>query len=838
MKGETKMDEFDEKLSKFFPGRIVRKDLVKNLKVGFTIPVFVLEYLLGKYCSTTDEDEIQSGLIHVKTAIAERIVRGDESELVKARLERFGTVKLIDLVTVTFDERGGKYWAHLATCGLSHVNINPDLVYRNERLLTGGIWSNVELIYDESIMYHGFLFPFVLSRLSPIQVASANFEEYLKGREHFTRDEWIDVLLRSLGYEPKHPDFTFRRKLLFLLRLVPMVEKNYNIIELGPRGTGKSYMYREISPYVILLSGGQGTIPDLFGWKNRKDKPGLILKNDVVAFDEVAGPSFKDESSKQVFKGYMEQGSFSRGDDKGTLSADSGIVFIGNLDRDVETTLRLSHLFSILPETIRNDMAFHDRWHAFLPGWEIPYMKTSYFTSHIGFISDYIAEIFHSELRRLNYTDVYRKYFTLGSHVEERDRRAIMRTLSGLIKLIHPDGNFSKKEIEEYLSFAIEHRRRVKEQLKRMGGLEYSKVNLSYIDNESGQEVIVYCREPSFTEMIPDGPLIPGDVFTVGFDREEGRYALFRIQTSVIPGKGALSLIGINARGIKESARIAYDLMKITAKEIGIDQDISEYSIKVQVTSPMQGIDSDDLGVAFYLSFASAFLDRFTISKLVVLGHMNIHGELREIEGLESKLHIAKDAGAEQILLPIKNRRNLDNLPTEFVNSLKFKYYNQLIQSVIQGSSFIMDKGFERKYIVSEPYNLLKEFERSLREFIETRLSFIAPNWWKERIPGDVKEKAEERKNRNDTLWPWIEKGEVHPIYYINFSDYVKIITKRDNWKEVFSTYFIDKNIISAKLRELEPIRNNIAHFRELNSSDITKLKLYSKEILDCICSS
>lgn len=685
MNKNPKLDELDEKLSRFFPGRIVRKDLVKNLKVGFTIPVFVLEYLLGKYCSTTDEDEIKSGLVHVKTAISERIVRGDESELVKARLERLGSVKLIDLVTVTFDERDGRYWAHFATCGLSHVNIDPKLVYRNERLLTGGVWSNVELIYDESMMHHGALRPFVISRLSPIQVASAELEEYIEGREQFTRDEWINVLLRSLGYEPTHPDFTFRRKLLFLLRLVPMVEKNYNLIELGPRGTGKSYIYREISPYVMLLSGGQGTIPDLFGWKNRKDKPGLILKNDVVAFDEVAGPSFRDESSKQVFKGYMEQGSFSRGDDKGALSADSGIVFIGNLDSDVETTVRLSHLFSVLPETIRNDIAFHDRWHAYLPGWEIPYMKPTYFTSHMGFIADYLAEIFHSELRRFNYTDLYRKYFTLGSHVEERDRRAIVRTVSGLIKLIHPDENCSKKEMEQYLTFAIEHRRRVKEQLKRMGGLEYSKVDLSYVDKESRKETIVHCREPTFIEMIPKKLLVPGDIFTVGFDREERRYALFRIQTSLLLGKGGLSLIGINSRGIKESAIMAYDLLRTTAREIGIDQDISEYRTKVQVTSPMQGRNSDDLGVAFYLSFSSAFLNRPIASKLVVLGHMNIHGELKPVDGLESKLHIAYDAGAKQILLPTKNQQDLVNLPTEFLNSLRFIHYDNLREAVIEG---------------------------------------------------------------------------------------------------------------------------------------------------------
>lgn len=672
------LDELDNRLNQLFPGRIVRKDLVKNLKVGFTIPVFVLEYLLGKYCSTTNEDEIQSGLLQVKSAIAERIVRGDQSELIKARLERFGSTKLIDLATVTFDERSGKYWAHLATCGISGINIDPELVYRNERLLTGGIWANIELGYDESLVHKSAMRPFVVNKLAAIQVASANLEEYLKGRAQFSRDEWIDVLLRSVGYEPTHPDFTFRRKLLLLTRLIPFVEKNYNLIELGPRGTGKSFVYREISPYVILLSGGQGTIPDLFGWKNRRDKPGLVLKNDVVAFDEVAGPSFKDEAPKQMFKGYMEQGSFSRGDDKGTLSGDAGIVFIGNLESDVETTQRLSHLFSPLPDTIRNDMAFHDRWHAYFPGWEIPYMKPTYFTTHIGFIADYLAEIFHSELRRLNYTDNYQRYFSLGSHVEERDKRAIVRTFSGLLKLIHPDGNCTKEEIKEYLAFAIEHRRRVKEQLRRMGGLEYSKVDLSYVDKETGLETIVYCKEPSDINTLPDSPLKPGDVFTIGFDRQEGRYSIFRIQTSILPGKGGLNLLGISSKGIRESSKIAYELLESKAKEIGIDQHVSDYTVRVQVTSSMQGKDSEDIGVGFYLSYVSAFLNKPITSKTIVLGHMNIHGEILPVEGLEPKLRIVSDSGAKILVFPKISEKNIRLLNS----NLNIKFYSDLTNSL------------------------------------------------------------------------------------------------------------------------------------------------------------
>jgi len=830
----TQLDETDKKLITLFPGRVVKKDLVKDLKVGFTIPVFVLEYLLGKYCSTTDEDEIQTGLIQVKNAIAERIVHGDQSELIKARLERFGSVKIIDLVNVTFDERSAKYWAHLATAGLSFVNIDPDLVYRNERLLTGGVWSNVELLYDETILHGTSLRPFVISRLAPIQVASANLEEYLKGRQEFTRDQWINVLLRSLGYEPTHPDFTFRRKLLFLLRVIPMIEKNYNLIELGPRGTGKSFIYREISPYVILLSGGQGSIPDLFGWKNRRDKPGLVLKYDVVAFDEVAGPSFKDEAAKQMYKGYMEQGSFSRGDDKGTLSADSGIVFIGNLNSDVETTIRLSHLFSPLPDTIRNDMAFHDRWHAYFPGWEIPYMKPTYFTSHMGFIADYLAEIFHTELRRLNYTDTYQQYFELGSHIEERDKRAIVRTLSGFIKLIYPDGNCPKEDMKELLEFSIEHRRRVKEQLKRMGGLEFSKTDLSYIDKETGIETIVYCKEPSFTDIIPETTPRPGDVFTVGFDRDEGRYALFRIQTSIIPGKGGLSTLGINKRGVKESAKIAFDILNMTVKDLGIDHDLNNYTYRVQVTSPMQGTDSSDLGLGFYFSLVSAILNKPVLSQMVVLGDMNIHGEIGSIEGLESKIKIAYESGARTILAPIQDRRELQTIPTELLDNIRFRYFKRLQEAVNQ--IYPSTKKNYSGYSENEPYLILKEVENNLREVIEKELSALSSNWWKERVPPDVSQNAEERMNNKTKTWPWQEDEDLSPIHYINFPEYQKIITRKNNWREAFEKYFKDPKNISTKLEELEPIRNKIAHMRgELTPTEKDRLRMYSRDINNCL---
>ncbi len=491
------VDELDAKLIDFFPGRVVRKDLVQRLKVGFSVPVYVLEYLLGKYCSTTDDSQIDVGVASVKDMIKERIVRADQGELIKARLQRYRSMKIIDLVTVTFDEKdqGGKYWARFATSGMDKVHIDERIVYEYERTLTGGVWANVELTFDESIVHGGVTRPFVLKRMQPIQIASANLVEFVTARHHFSREDWVGVLLRTVGYEPFRPELTWRRKLFYLLRLIPMVERNYNLIELGPKETGKSFVYREISPYAMLLSGGQGSVTDLFGWKNRKDKPGLVVKHDVVAFDEVAGPNFKSANDKDMYKGYMEQGSFARGDDKGTISAEAGIVFNGNTQGDIESLIQTSHLFKPLPDTIRDDDAFHDRWHAYLPGWEMPKLTPSLFTSHLGFIADYIAEIFHNQLRPLNFTDSYERHFAFGRQLGHRDRRAVMRTVSGLIKLIHPDGDVSKDEVAEYLTFGLEMRRRVKEQLKRINPSEFANTDLTYIDKATGAEFSASCPE-------------------------------------------------------------------------------------------------------------------------------------------------------------------------------------------------------------------------------------------------------------------------------------------------------------------------------------------------------
>lgn len=683
---ELRTDSLDEKLLGAFPGRVVRKDLVQRLKVGFSIPVYVLEYLLGKYCSTTDEDDIERGLRLVKEAIAERVVRADQGELIKARLQRSGSMKLIDLVTVTFDEKdqGGKYWARLVTAGLERMHIDERLVETYERVLTGGVWANVEITYDETLIHGGVTRPFVIHRMQPIQIASANLEEYLAARRAFTREEWVDVLLRTVGYEPCHPDWTWRRKLLCLLRLVAMVEKNYNLIELGPRETGKSFVLREISPYAILLSGGQGSVADLFGWKNRKDKPGLVVRYDVVAFDEVGGSHFKSEADKQMYKGYMEQGSFSRGDDKGTIPAEAGIVFNGNIDGDVETIARTTHLFTALPDTVRNDSAFHDRWHAYLPGWEMPKLKPEHFTTHLGFIADYIAEMFHNHLRAANYTDTSDRYFSLGSHVGQRDRRAVVRTVSGLMKLIHPDGACSKEEMAEYIAFALEMRRRVKEQLKRINPIEFSRVSLSFIDKETGDEQVAECAELGATRLIPDGPLAPGDVFSVGYDPTGSRVGLFRIQAAALPGSGRFQMVGLNARDIRESGRMAFDYLRANARRIGLDQDVGSYDFNIQVMSPMHAKETPDLGVAFYIAILSALTSRPVAGGLVALGQMSIHGVLSRVEQLGDRLRVAMDAGARLVLVPTVNAPDLGGIPAELLDKLRLDFYSDPTQAAFK----------------------------------------------------------------------------------------------------------------------------------------------------------
>lgn len=489
---DSQIDEdLNSKLNKYFEGRIVRKDLTKKIKEGANVPVYVLEYLLGKYCATTEESLIEQGVQNVKSILSENFVRPDEAQKIISKLREFGSYSVIDKVTVKLNFKADRYEADFSNLGLKNVPISEEYPSKYERLLGGNIWCmiNFDYFYDEADRNRN---PFIIKKLSPIQMPNLDLDEVLDGRDNFTKEEWIDVLLRSCGMEPTQ--FDDRVKWLLLARLVPLVENNFNLCELGPRGTGKSHVYREISPNSILVSGGQTTVANLFYNMSTK-MVGLVGMWDCVAFDEVAGIHFKDKDGVPIMKDYMASGSFSRGKDEKNASA--SMVFVGNINQSVDVLLKTSSLFDPFPEDMSKDTAFFDRMHCYIPGWEIPKYRPEYFTNDYGFITDYLSE-FMREMRKRSFADAFDEYFKLGSNLNQRDVIAVRKMLSGLIKLIYPNGKYEKEDIKEILVFALESRRRVKEQLKKIGGMEFYDVNFSYIDNESLMEDFVSVPEQSF----------------------------------------------------------------------------------------------------------------------------------------------------------------------------------------------------------------------------------------------------------------------------------------------------------------------------------------------------
>src|SRR6056297_1492211 len=472
------MEDFlNDKLNKVFSGRVVRKDLTKKIKEGANVPVYVLEYLLGMYAATDDEDSIEEGVQRVKDILSSNFVRPDEAEKIKSKIRENAVYTVIDKVTVKLNEKKDEYQARFSNLGISGVTISSNFVKEYSKLLAGGIWCilKMEYFYDEEAKDRN---PFGIKTLTPIQMPNMDLSEIFDGRNEFTKDEWMDALIRSVGLEPTQ--FENEAKWHLLERLVPLVENNYNLVELGPRGTGKSHIYKEISPNTILVSGGQSTVANLFYNMNTR-KIGLVGLWDTVAFDEVAGIKFKDKDGIQILKDFMASGSFARGREE--KSANASMVFVGNINESVESVLKSSHLFSPFPEAIAHDTAFFDRIHYYLPGWEIPKMRPEYLTNEYGFIVDYLAEFF-KEMRKRTYTDVFEEYFHLGNNLNQRDVIAVRKTVSGLVKLIYPNGKFGQEEIEEILRYALITRRRVKEQLKKIGGMEFYDVHFSYINNE------------------------------------------------------------------------------------------------------------------------------------------------------------------------------------------------------------------------------------------------------------------------------------------------------------------------------------------------------------------
>lgn len=668
------MPELDRKANEIFAGKVVRKDLVRRVKVGANVPTYVLEYLLGKYCATDDPVAVEAGLRLVHNTLADHIIRPDEAMKAQSRVKEHGQQRYIDKVLVRLE--GTKYWAEVVNFGNRFVHIPDTFVRRYERLLEGGVWAQVDIEFRPDEEVEGRARPFFITDLKPIQIAAFSLEEYCAARSQLTTDEWLDLLIRSIGFEPSA--FSRRVKLLMLMRLVPMVQRNYNLIELGPRGTGKSYVYRDLSPYAILISGGKTTVANLF-YNMSTRRVGLVGMWDVVAFDEVAGIHFEDRTAIQILKDYMESGSFSRGREE--LVAEASIVFNGNINQPVEVLVRTGTLFQPLPAEMQ-DMALIDRLHFYLPGWEIPKMRNEFFTDHYGFVVDYLAEALR-ELRKRDYTGAFDKYFSLGSHLNTRDARAVRRTVSGLVKLLHPAGDPTAEEVREYLELALEGRRRVKEQLKKMGAFEYYHTSFSYIDTATMQEHYVGVPEEGGRQLISQDPLPPGSVYTAALT-DSDKVAVHRIEVSRMSGSGKLRITGSPDRTMKESILTAFDYIKANKARLGIERDVDSYDFHVQIVDLMQSKEGSQAGVAFFVALYSLLRDKPVQAGLVVLGEMTIQGNVLPVRSLVEPLQVIMDHGARRVLVPVSNRRQVLEVPPDVLERVDPIFYSEPLAAALK----------------------------------------------------------------------------------------------------------------------------------------------------------
>ena len=689
-------DEIKEKLRQNFDGKIVRKDLTKKIKEGANVPVYVLEFLLGQYCSSDDEAIIEKGVQNVKHILADNFVRPNEAQKILSQLRKKGSHTVIDMITVNLDIKKNCFFASFSNLGLDKVPISDEYPEKYDRLLCGGIWCIVQLDYEvegdnnfglvdlggeplqSSQKKQKDLTPISIRKLTPIQMPHIDIDELKRGRKAFTKDEWLDILLRSIGMEPD--EFTEREKWLLLTRMIPLVENNFNLCELGPRSTGKSHLYKEISPNSILISGGQTTVANLFYNMGRKSV-GLVGLWDCVAFDEVAGIKFKDKDGIQIMKDYMASGSFARGKEEKVASA--SMVFVGNINQSVDILLKTSSLFDPFPPEMGTDTAFLDRIHCYLPGWEIPKFRPEHFTNDYGFISDYLAE-FIRELRKEQYGDALDHYFRLGKNLNQRDTIAVRRMVDGYLKLMYPDGVFDKSELEEVLQISLEMRRRVKEQLKKLGGMEFYDVNFSYIDLEDMSEHYVSVPEQGGGKLIPDGMCNPGQVYTVSRGKS-GMIGVFRLESQMLPGSGKFERTGLGSdRDCKESTNTAFNFLKANGKRIsgGISTASKDYIINYQ---DLQGIGmTGKLALPTLIALCSIALGRPTVSTLAVLGEISISGTILKVDELANSLQVCLDSGAKKVLLPITSAADLGTVPPELVGSFNLIFYSSAEDAVFK----------------------------------------------------------------------------------------------------------------------------------------------------------
>ncbi|WP_315369963.1 protease Lon-related BREX system protein BrxL [Oribacterium sinus] len=689
-------EELRRKLRSNFDGRIVRKDLTKKIKEGANVPVYVLEFLLGQYCSSDDEAIIEQGVQNVKRILADNFVRPDEAQKILSQLRKNGSHTIIDMVTVHLDIKKDCFFAEFSNLGLINVPITDDYPEKYDRLLCGGIWCIVQLEYEsEGDSNFGIInadgdplrskqknqkdiSPISIRKLTPIQMPHIDIDELKQGRKAFTKDEWLDVLLRSIGMEPD--EFTYREKWLLLTRMIPLVENNFNLSELGPRSTGKSHLYKEISPNSILISGGQTTVANLFYNMGRKTV-GLVGLWDCVAFDEVAGIRFKDKDGVQIMKDYMASGSFARG--KEEKAATASMVFVGNINQSVDVLLKTSSLFDPFPPEMGTDTAFLDRMHCYLPGWEIPKFRPEHFTNDYGFISDYLAE-FIRELRKEQYGDALDHYFRLGKNLNQRDTIAVRRMVDGYLKLLYPDGEFTKEELEEVIQISLEMRRRVKEQLKKLGGMEFYDVNFSYIDNETFEEHYVSVPEQGGGKLIPEGMCNPGQVYTVS-QGKSGMIGVFRLESQMLPGNGKFERTGIGSeRDCKEAANTAFNFLKANGNRISgsISTTTKDYIINYQ---DLQGIGmTGKLALPTLIALCSIALGKPVLSSMAVLGEISISGTMIKADELANSLQVCLDSGAKKVLLPITSAADLGTVPPELVGSFNLIFYSSAEDAVFK----------------------------------------------------------------------------------------------------------------------------------------------------------
>ncbi len=662
------MPELDKKAASVSAGKVVRKDLVRKVKVGANVPVFVLEYLLGKYCATDDPAAIEAGLRVVNTTLSDNFVRPDEANAIQSKVKDKGKYTLIDKIKVRYLSDDDKHWAELVNFGHKYVHVPEQYMRKYDRLLMGGIWAQVNIRHQYDEEAKGKRSPFWIDDLKPIQVASFDLDEYRDCRRQFSTDEWIDLMLRSIGIEPSH--FDRRVKLLFLVRLLPLCEHNYNLVELGPRGTGKSFAYQELSPYSILLTGPT-TVANLF-YNMASGKMGLVGIWDAIGFDEVADLQKMPKEVVTTLKTYCESGTFARG--KESMSGMASLAMFGNTNQPVEVMVRSSHLFMPMPDVIREDMAFLDRIHYYLPGWEIPKMRVEFFTDHLGFIVDYLAEALR-ELRKHNYTEIIDRHFSLGSHLNARDVKAVRKTVSGMVKLVYPHEEINWEELSELLGIALEGRRRVKEQLKKMGSFEYHQTSFSYIDNSTREEQFVGVPEQGGRDMISTDPLAPGSLYTASVD-DQGKVGLYRLEVGCSPGTGKLKIAGGVEGPMKESIQRAFAYLMGHKVPMGIGQQVDTTDFHVEAIDLLSNRVPCEAGMALVVAVYSAIKTHSVLPGLLILGDLSIQGNIKSLRSLVEPLQVGMDNGARKALIPLENKRNFLEVSGDIVERVDPVFYS------------------------------------------------------------------------------------------------------------------------------------------------------------------